>query len=125
MSAKRPTVEIDGEFLLNRVEAIERCCIDIRKGIAQGVFQPASPAGINIRAIEWRTKGSEDARDDDPWAWAFGYNQDGSFVDEARQLVQEIQRTGKVEIDGYEITLGGRDKKLLNRTKLGSQERRR
>lgn len=123
MSAKRPTVEVDGEFMLNRLEAIERSCSDIRKAIAQGVFQPASPAGINTRAIDWRTKGNEAARDDDPWSWAFGYTETGQLRDETRQLIAEIERYGKVEVNGYEITLGGRDKRLLNRKKLGTGRR--
>lgn len=125
MSAKRPTVEVDGEFFLNRVEAIERCCADLRKAVAQGVFQPASPAGINIHAIKWRTKGNQPARDDDPWSWAFSKSPEGRPLDESRQLVEEIERYGKVEVNGYVITLGGRDKDLLNRSKIGSQEPRR
>jgi len=124
VSTKRPTVEVDGEFLLNRLESIERSCTDIRKAIAQGVFQPASPAGININAIDWKTKSSEPAREDDPWAWAFSREQEGHVLDAARQILQEIERYGKVEVSGYEITIGGRDKNLLNRKKLGSQGRR-
>ena len=124
MSAKRPTVEVDGEFLLNRLESIERSCSDIRKAVAQGVFQPASPAGINLHAINWRTKDNHTADEDEPWAWAHAYHREGGLRDEARQLVQEIERYDKVEVKGYMITLGGRDKKLLNRTKIGSQGRR-
>lgn len=123
MSTKKPTVEIDGEFFLNRVEAIERCCADLRKAVAQGIFQPASPAGINIRAINWRTKENQPAPEDDAWAWAHAYHLNGPLKDETRQLVQEIERYGKVETAGYEITLSGRDKKLLNRKKLGQSVR--
>ena len=124
MANKRPTVEVDGEFFLNRVEAIERCCADLRKAVAQGVFQPTSPAGINVRAIDWRTKENQPAGEEDPWAWAFAYHRGGPVLDETRQILQEIERTGKVEVSGYEITIGGRDKKLLNRKKLDSQGRR-
>ena len=81
------------------------------------MFQPASPAGINIRAIEWKTKDGGPASEDEAWAWAHGYGRDGFLLDETRQLVDEIKRTGKVEVEGYEITLSGRDKKLLSRTK--------
>jgi len=116
-------VEVDGEFFLNRVEAIERSCADLRKAVAQGVFQPASPAGINIRAIDWRTKNNNPASDADSWAWAHAYGRDGVLLDVTRQLVQEIERTGKVEVEVYVITLSGRDKKLLSRTIMGSGRR--
>lgn len=122
-SVKRPTVEVDGEFLLNRLESIERSCADIRKAVAQGVFQPASPAGININVIDWRTKENEPAREGDPWSWAHAYHLNGPIKDEARQLVEEIERTGKVVIGEYELTLSGRDKMLLSRTKIGTRRR--
>lgn len=121
----RQRVTVDGEWLLNRLEAVERAINDIRGAIAKNVGQPSSPAGINLNLIDWKKKGSEPARPEDPWAWAFAYDQDGPLRDETRQLVQEIERYGKVEVSGYEITLGGRDKRLLNRKKLGSQERQR
>lgn len=130
MSKPRTTVTIDAEFLANRLEAVDRALADIRKAASEGVFgktspraQPASPAGINLHLLEWKTKGSQPARDDDAWAWAFSCDEDGILLDAARQLVQEIERYEKVEIDGYELTLSGRDKNLLSRKKIGSRRR--
>jgi len=123
MSDKKPSVEVDGEFLLNRLEAIERSVNDIRKAVALGVFQPASPAGINIHLLDWRNKENLPASESDSWAWAFAYTYEGGLRDEAHQLVQEIERYDKVEVGGYEITLSGRDKKLLSRKKIGSQRK--
>ncbi len=118
MSDRKQTVTIDTEYLLNRLETLERIINDIRAVARAGVGRPASPTGINIHALEWKTKGSQPARDDDAWAWAFAYDQDGVLMDAARQLVDELERYGKVEVDGYEITLSGRDKNLLSRKKL-------
>lgn len=118
MSGQGRTVTIDAEWLLNRIESIERGIADIRKAAAEGVHRAASPSGINIHALEWKTKGSQPARDDDAWAWAFAYNYEGGLLPAAEQLIQEIERYGKVEVSGFEITLSGRDKKLLSRKKL-------
>lgn len=114
----RPDVTIDAELLLNHLEAIERAVNDIRSMAAQGIDQPASPAGININVIDWRDRNSDIVGPDAKWAWAFTYNENGILQDETRQLVEEIGRYGKVEVSGYEITLSGRDGKLLNRKKL-------
>lgn len=123
MNSSKTTVTIDGELFLNRIEAIERAINDIRRAAAQGIGQPGSPAGINLHLLDWKIKDSKPASEADPWAWAFAYTRDGDLLDAARQLVQEIQRYGKVEVSGYEVTLGGRDKRLLNRNKIGSQRR--
>jgi len=126
LSDRGRTVTVDAEWLLNRLDALDRAIADIRKKAAEGAFQPArpaSPAGINLNLLEWKTKGSQPARDDDPWAWAFAYDQEGFLLDAARQLVQEIERYEKVEVGGYEITLSGRDKNLLSRKKIGSRRR--
>lgn len=117
MSARK-RVTVDGELLLNRLEAAERAIANIRKMVLDDLPQPGSPAGININLIEWKTKGNEPAREDDSWAWAFSRTHDGVIRDETRQLVGEIERYGKVEVGGYVITLGGRDKRLLSRNKV-------
>lgn len=124
MSIPRQTVTIDAEWLLARLEALEATIAQIRTEAAQGVFaregarRTTSATGINIRLLDWKLKGSEPATEQSSWAWAFAYDQEGFILDAARQLVQEIERYGKVEVNGYEITLGGRDKRLLNRKKL-------
>ena len=125
MDKSKGTVTIDAEWLLNRIESAERAIADIRNVAAQGVKGRPTLSGININLLEWKIRGSKPAREDDDLAWAFSCDPDGYILDEARQLVEEIERLGKVEVAGYEISLGGRDNKLLNRKKLKRQERRR
>lgn len=117
------TVTVDAEWLLARLEALEATIAQIRQEAAQGVHRTASPSGINLHLLEWKTKDSQPASEDAPWAWAFAYDQDGVLMDAARQLMQEIERYGKVEVSGYELTLSGRDKNLLSRKKIGSRRR--
>jgi hypothetical protein len=123
MDEEKGAVVIDAEWLLNCIEAIEKAINDIRARAAEGVFVKPTHTNINLQLIDWRTKGGEPAGEHEPWAWAFAYGQDGALKDETRQLVKDIQRSGKVQVDGYEITLGGRDKNLLNRRRLNHRSR--
>lgn len=58
------------------------------------------------------------AEPNDGWAWGFGYTQDGGILPENLKLMQALDRYGKVRVGQYEISLGGRDKRLLNRKKI-------
>jgi len=108
-------VRLDGEKLLASIEAIERELNAIRREAALGAAPAPSVQGIDLTQIDWRTKDNEEASLGDEWCWAFAYNRDGSYKDESKELVQRIEQYGKVEIDGYVMTLSGRDKRLLNR----------
>jgi len=132
-------IRLDGERLLKHLLGIEAHLNEIRRMSAMGsapaqktyeeleaqakkeferVMAPApSVQGIDLTKIEWKGKGSVPASTGDPWAWAFAYEQDGSYKDESKALVQRIEQYGKVEMDGYEMTLSGRDNRLLNRKK--------
>ena len=92
--------------------------------------QPSSPASkkkaeekamdldIDVSGIEWKKSnrdGGGPAGPDAGWAWAFGYTQDGGILPGAVQLIQAMERYGTVKIGGFEYSLGGRDKRLLNR----------
>lgn len=112
------TVTMDGEELLARIQQIEYILDEIRSAAADGVFVAPDTTGIDITQIEWLKKGSEPASPGDPWAWAFGYNEDGNYLPESETLVRAIEQSGKVEIDGYEMILSGRDNNLLNRKKI-------
>jgi len=135
MSKPGEMVTINAEWLIARLEALEATIQQIRYEASQGVLKQPSPFtrvkprppsataahGININLIDWKRSnkaGGGSAGPGDGWAWAFAYSQDGKLLDEAVQLVQEIERYEKVEVDGFEITLGGRDKNLLNRKKI-------
>ncbi|MBA7613309.1 hypothetical protein ES703_20555 [subsurface metagenome] len=78
------------------------------------------PIDLDISEIEWvlsNKDGGGPAGPDAIWAWAFGYNRDGSIRDETHQLIQAIEQYDRVRVGSYEIALGGRAKRLLSRTK--------
>ena len=110
-------IRLDGESLLKRIEAIEEQLNEIRRMSAMGSAPAPSVQGIDLTKIEWKGKGSVPASTGDPWAWAFAYNVDGDYIDKSRALVMAIEQNGKVTMDGYEMTLSGRDNRLLNRKK--------
>ena len=112
-----PEIRLDGEKLLRCIEAIEAQLNQIRHMAGQGTASPFNLTGIDLTKIDWLKKGSEPASAGDSWAWAFAYEQDGTYKPESKALVQAIEQYGKVEMDGYVMTLGGRDGNLLNRKK--------
>jgi hypothetical protein len=67
----------------------------------------------DIWGVDWKLKGGEPALRDSSWAWAFAYTQDGDYVQELKPLVQYLEQYGSLETQGYTVTLGGRDKSLL------------
>ena len=81
--------------------------------------EPTEPEPeIDIWAAEWKLKGGEPAPRDTSWAWAFAYTKDGDYVPETKPLVQYLEQYGSYEADGYAVTLGGRDKRLLQRKRI-------
>ncbi len=131
-------VTIDGEWLLAKFQEIEYIIDEIRARCGDGAFVagadqtrpdprtrtqdgtpifPAPRAAIgDLSEIEWKIKGSEPARVNDSWAWAFAYESNGDYRPESRDLVMAIEAAGKIKVGIYEITLSGRDKNLLSRT---------
>jgi len=73
---------------------------------------------FDLNGIDWRTRDGEPVSPEDEGAWAFAYTREGELKSEARELVEAIQRYGPVKIGGFEVKLGGRDSKLLNRRKV-------
>jgi len=67
----------------------------------------------DVWAVDWKMKGGEPAPRDASWAWAFAYTQDGDYVHELKPLVQCLEQYGSLEAHGYTVTLGGRDRSLL------------
>ena len=113
-----PEIRLDGERLLKHIKEIETALNEIRRMSAMGAAPLSSPQGIDLTQIDWRDRNSDEVDASEPWSWAFGYNQDGTYKDESETLVKAIERDGEVVMDGFEMTLGGRDKRLLNRKKL-------
>jgi len=123
-----PEIRLDGEKLLRHILIIEGELNEIRREAAMGAPKASSaPApriqGVDLTQIEWKGKGSVPVDTGAPWAWAFAYDYDGDYIPESRTLVQRIEQYGPVEIDGYEMTLSGRDKNLLNRKKIKPKDR--
>lgn len=136
----KPNVTMDGEWLLAQIQQLEYILDEIRSVAAGGAFvkpeednsfitdnrgrvfgrgaPPRQAPSVNVLDIPWLKKGSEPASPGDPWAWAFAFDMDGQVLPETEELLEALERDGKVQIDGYEISLGGHDKNLLNRKKL-------
>ena len=111
-------LRLDGERLLRCIETIEKQLNEIRRMSAMGAAPPSSPQGVDLTKIDWRDRNNDEVGTGEPWAWAFAYDVDGDYWDESRSLVQAIERDGEVVMDGYVMTLSGRDNRLLNRKKL-------
>ena len=118
MTGAKSTVTLDGDWLLARIQQLEYILDEIRAKAADGAFAKPGAPEVDLRGITWKLKDSELAGPNDPWAWAFAYDQDGSVLPEASALLEAIKRDGKVLVGGYEISLGGRDKNLLNRKRV-------
>ena len=76
---------------------------------------------IDISGIEWKLSNRDGGGPAEPnagWCWAFSTTRDGGIRREAAQLVSALEQYGRVRVGQHEITLGGRDKLLLNRKKL-------
>lgn len=121
-------IRLDDEKLLRHILIIEGELNQIRREAAMGTAKKPSPPdhsiqGIDITKIDWKGKGSIPVHASADWSWAFAYEQEGGYKPESKALVQAIEQTGKVEIDGYEMTLSGRDNNLLNRKKTKSKGR--
>jgi len=111
-------VVLDPDQLLTHLDSIQEHLNHLRQLCSEGFTTRPIPTDIDITAIKWMKKGKQPAGPGDKWAWAFAYDRNGHILPETRQLVEAINRYGKVEVDGFEITLGGRDGKLLNRRKI-------
>lgn len=76
---------------------------------------------LDMSGIEWKLSNRDGgglAGPDAGWCWAFSTTRDGGIRREAVQLVAALEQYGKVLVDGFVISLAGRDGKLLNRKKL-------
>ena len=110
-------IRLDGEKLLKHIETIEGELNEIRRDAAMYRAPAPRVQGIDLTQIEWKGKGSMLVGAGAEWAWAFGYDQNGEYWPESEALVRALEQSGKVEMDGYVMTLSGRDKRLINRKK--------
>lgn len=77
----------------------------------------------HIWTIQWKTRDKQPIPENPDWAWAYIYNPDNTIIPEHRELVEYLQQHGKLVKQGYTLSLGGRDKRLLQlrRNKAGKQ----
>jgi len=79
---------------------------------------PPFEADIDVADVDWRVKGNKDARDTDPFAYAFVYtNKEQHTVrDSVAELVELCNQYGTIKTnDGFLVKLGGTGNSLLNR----------
>ena len=138
MTSKGGAVTLRAEDVINLAEDLEALARRLRDMGVTGLqsdssLGPSSPPGddsseamplsMDITGIEWKRsnkQGGGAAGPGDEWAWAFAYTQNGDIRGEAAPLVAALEQYGKVLVDGFEISLAGRDGKLLNRKKMAS-----
>lgn len=91
-----------------------------KKGDTQGEFKR-----FDLEAIKWLDKQRTPAPLDAPWSWTYVYDIDGEIHPEVEPLYNEICMCGEVHTQGFIITLGGNDKRLLSKriAKEGQDER--
>lgn len=108
-------VVADPDKVLAILDAVQASLNELRQLFADGFTTGAVPytPSVNIHSLNWMKKGKQPAAPGDKWAWAFAYDVDGNPVDAG--LIDALKRYGKVRVGGYEVSLGGRDGKLLNR----------
>jgi hypothetical protein len=85
-----------------------------------GIEPEPMESEIDITQIDWKTGEGQPATVEDEWAWAFAYTREAELKPEARELVEAIRRRGSVMADGFEVKLGGRDRRLLNRKRINA-----
>lgn len=100
------------------------------RGSTPGLAGPASrekkeeqamQLDLDISGIDWKLPNNQGGGPAGPgagWSWAFAYTKDGGIRRETLQLVQALEQYGTVRIGQYEISLGGREGKLLNRKRI-------
>lgn len=75
--------------------------------------------GFDINRLDWKVKGGGLAGPESSWCWAFSTDQEGFVLDEARPLLEAIDRYGPEVIGGeYAVKLSGRENTLLSRRRL-------
>jgi hypothetical protein len=68
--------------------------------------------------IEWMVKGNKDARDTDPFAYAFAFKyQTDELRPEAIELYEYLTANEKLVLDGFIYTISGKEKNLFARNK--------
>jgi len=106
-------VVLDADQYLKLLDSLQKTLDELRSIGAKGFTSRGVPADIEISAINWMRKEKQPAAPGDKWAWAFAYDRDGNPVN--AKLIDALKRYEKVRVGDYEISLGGRDGRLLNR----------
>jgi len=140
-------VVVDADELLERIDAVRGSLDELSSFLAKGLTtetsrperrarapptqewrkkaektsteQPFELRGFDVNRLKWKAKGGELVGPDSGWAWAFSMDRDGFVLDEARPLVEAIERYGpEVVVGDYILKMSGRDGNLLSRRRL-------
>jgi hypothetical protein len=131
------TVVVNADELLRQLDKVRRSLDDLSSFLSTGMttkppsterqlrsekvsqVKPFELKGFDIDAVDWKLKGGSPAGPESPWCWGFSTDRDGVILDEARPLVEAIERYGpEVVVGDYVLTLSGRDGNLLSRRRI-------
>jgi len=107
---------VDADQILKRLDALDEAVKSLREALSAGLTPNHVPVDFDIGFIRWMKRDREPAAPGATWAWAFGFDRNGNPVDPA--LIDALKRRGKIRVGPYEVTLGGHDRRLLNRRKI-------
>ncbi len=116
------TLMIDPESAIKKLDQLSKDVQELRELFAAGAFKPKPDEedhAFDLAAIQWKRAkkdGGGDANLDDNFAWAFAQNMNGIVPPEKKQLVDYLKQYGKIQQNGYELSLS-KDGKFLNRTR--------
>jgi len=72
---------------------------------------------FDVFSITWKQRDGAIAPSNPKWGWAFGYNQDGGYHADTKELVEYLEKYKVFNTGNYTVKLGGRDNKLLQLNK--------
>lgn len=130
-------IVVDADELLKRIDRVRGSLDELSTFLVRGLTtkppvpahqrkmakaskgQPFELEGFDINRIEWKVKGGDPAGPESIWCWAFSTDVEGFVHDEARPLLEAIDRYGpEVVVGEYAVKLSGRDNNLLSRRRI-------
>jgi hypothetical protein len=118
-------VVIDPEVAIARLDKLDKDLKELRELFTNGFTSKPIPVenhAFDLTAVKWMFKDKASGQNrpanlDDGYAWAFAATQNGVVPPERAPLVDFLKQHGKVQQNGYELTIS-KDGKFLGRTRL-------
>jgi hypothetical protein len=116
-------VIIDPEIAIAKLDKLDKDIKELRDLFRTGFTTktpPTESTAFDIGGIRWmlaKKDGGGEANLDDAFAWSFAANQTGQVPPEKKPLVEYLKQHGKVQQNGYELSIS-QDGKFLNRKRL-------